>query len=57
MKRLREFVRRGLEAQRALDELLLPPPSFRCPDCGRVSYNATDVAQRYCGACHKFFAP
>lgn len=27
---------------------------YRCPRCGRVSYNRNDVAQRYCGACHRF---
>jgi hypothetical protein len=31
-----------------------PPPSYRCPRCGAVSYNAGDLAHRYCGRCHKF---
>src|SRR5579862_2029356 len=25
-----------------------------CPKCGRVSYNPTDILERYCGACHGF---
>lgn len=25
-----------------------------CPFCGRVSYNANDVAENYCGACHVY---
>ncbi len=29
-------------------------PAFTCPHCGRVSHNPTDIAQRYCGACHRF---
>lgn len=29
-------------------------PSITCPQCGRTSYNPTDVKLRYCGACHKF---
>jgi hypothetical protein len=33
------------------------PPSFECPDCHRVSFNANDIEQRYCGACHAFFPP
>ncbi len=31
-----------------------PPPSYRCPTCGRVSYNPSDLANLYCGACHQF---
>ena len=27
-------------------------PAFRCPCCGIVSHNPTDVEQGYCGACH-----
>jgi ribosomal protein S27AE len=30
-------------------------PHFLCPRCGRTSFNPTDQAQRYCGACHIFF--
>jgi ribosomal protein S27AE len=30
------------------------PRSFLCPRCGAVSYNQTDVAERYCGRCHAF---
>lgn len=30
-------------------------PAFTCPDCGRISHNPHDVAQRYCGHCHIFF--
>ena len=29
-------------------------PSFTCPHCGRTSYHPQDLAQRYCGACHRF---
>lgn len=36
-------------------------PSFRCPICGRVSYNPNDATAAawaaehgYCGACHAF---
>ena len=28
--------------------------SITCLACGRTSYNANDVAQRYCGNCHVF---
>ena len=28
--------------------------SYTCPRCGAVSYNRNDIAQRYCGRCHKF---
>jgi ribosomal protein L37E len=27
---------------------------IRCHRCGRTSYNRNDVAQRYCGFCHRF---
>lgn len=30
------------------------PPSFVCPRCGAKSYNPHDIAERYCGACHRF---
>lgn len=29
-------------------------PSITCPHCHTTSYNANDVAQRYCGNCHAF---
>lgn len=29
-------------------------PHFRCPKCGKVSFNLNDVRQRYCGRCHLF---
>ncbi len=29
-------------------------PSITCPICHRVSYNLNDIAQRYCGQCHRF---
>lgn len=29
-------------------------PHYTCPRCHRTSYNANDVEQRYCGACHQF---
>lgn len=28
--------------------------AIRCLLCGRVSYNRYDIAERYCGACHRF---
>jgi hypothetical protein len=31
------------------------PPSFVCPKCEAVSYNANDMAHRYCVKCHQFF--
>ena len=30
---------------------------FKCAKCGAVSYNAHDVAERYCGRCHEFAEP
>lgn len=30
-------------------------PTFTCPRCSRTSHNPNDVANRYCGACHRFF--
>jgi hypothetical protein len=29
-------------------------PSIMCPKCGMVSYNPTDIRQKYCGNCHTF---
>lgn len=29
-------------------------PYFTCPTCRRVSYNADDVSNRYCGNCKRF---
>jgi hypothetical protein len=29
-------------------------PSITCPVCHRTSYNANDITNRYCGACHWF---
>jgi hypothetical protein len=28
--------------------------SITCPVCHRVSYHPQDIAQQYCGACHRF---
>jgi hypothetical protein len=28
--------------------------AIMCLRCGCVSHNASDIAQRYCGACHEF---
>jgi hypothetical protein len=28
--------------------------ALMCLQCGMVSHNPDDVAQRYCGACHEF---
>lgn len=30
------------------------PPSITCPRCHLVSYNPSDVQERYCGFCHRF---
>ncbi len=27
---------------------------IRCLKCGRTSFNAKDIEQKYCGACHSF---
>ena len=29
-------------------------PSITCSFCQRVSYNPNDIAQKLCGACHRF---
>lgn len=29
--------------------------AFKCPGCHRVSHNPNDVAQRYCGACKRWW--
>lgn len=29
-------------------------PSITCPVCFHTSYNPNDIAQRYCGHCHRF---
>lgn len=29
-------------------------PSVTCPFCKRVSYHPADVANRFCGGCHRF---
>ena len=31
----------------------MPLPSFRCPECGKVSYNPNDIEHEYCGWCHR----
>jgi hypothetical protein len=33
---------------------MVKPPSFVCPRCGAESFNLTDIAMRYCGACKMF---
>ncbi len=30
------------------------PDSITCPKCGRTSYNANDIRERYCGNCHQW---
>jgi ribosomal protein S27AE len=27
---------------------------FTCPSCGRSSSHPDDIAEQYCGACHRF---
>lgn len=34
--------------------MLVERPFIRCATCKSVSYNENDIAQRYCGRCHKF---
>lgn len=29
-------------------------PSITCPRCLRVSFNANDISEGYCGYCHEF---
>jgi ribosomal protein S27AE len=29
-------------------------PHYRCPECGKISFNAHDIHARYCGRCHMF---
>jgi hypothetical protein len=29
-------------------------PHFTCPYCRTTSWNADDIANRYCGNCHRF---
>jgi ribosomal protein L37E len=35
-----------------MPEELDEAPSIVCPRCGRRSYNANDIRDGYCGACH-----
>lgn len=28
--------------------------TYTCPHCGAVSYNPNDLAEQYCGRCHRF---
>lgn len=28
--------------------------AIRCLMCGRISYNKTDIRERYCGNCYQF---
>ena len=30
------------------------PLAIRCAECGTVSFNKHDIAERYCGRCHRF---
>ena len=41
----------GVRDKRLKDHL---DPSYECPDCHSVSYNSNDIANKYCGACHRF---
>ncbi len=43
---------RGCLRVYVLDRTAPPPPSRDCPRCGRETFNPTDIAQGYCGACH-----
>jgi NADH pyrophosphatase NudC (nudix superfamily) len=29
-------------------------PFYFCPRCGAKSFNLNDIAERYCGRCHRF---
>lgn len=46
-------IQSGAEMDRAAS--LRRFPAFSCPACSATSYNLTDVSERYCGACHRFF--
>lgn len=35
-------------------EILAHGRAIYCRVCGRTSWNANDVAHRYCGACHAY---
>ena len=48
--RLVQLLERGLPP----DRVLYPQTAIECLLCGRVSYNANDVRNRYCGRCHTF---
>lgn len=34
----------------------IDPYSFKCPDCGAVSFNPNDAKNRYCSVCKRFFS-
>jgi hypothetical protein len=38
--------------ERIEDYCAVTAPSFRCPRCGRRSYNPNDIREGYCGNCH-----
>jgi len=42
-------------AKMAVDSVLAGE-TITCPQCGMVSFNQMDIAQRYCGNCHQFHA-
>lgn len=42
------------EIEEARAERPALPPHYICPACARVSFNANDIVQGYCGACHLF---
>ncbi len=56
-----DFIRRGLNAHRAVDQLLGyslvregDRTGIRCQTCGFTSWHPEDVRQKYCGNCHVF---
>lgn len=61
MARYSDFDQRQLDIRSGAEMDRQPPPrrfpSFTCPACSAVSYNVTDVLERYCGAYHRFFPP
>jgi hypothetical protein len=41
----------AIRDQAATAAALATGRAYRCPTCGRISWNLNDVANRYCGVC------
>lgn len=48
---------RYLEASKLENQNMRNAVSFSCPDCQRVSYHPRDLAEGYCGNCHRTTDP